>query len=48
MTQGIEGGVLAITGGTGDFSNLRGDALQTFTGDGFNFTVEFEVKGAGF
>jgi hypothetical protein len=48
MTQGIEGGFLAITGGTGDFSNLRGDALQTFTGDGFNFTIEFEVKGAGF
>ena len=48
MTQGIEGGFLAVTGGTGDFSNLRGDALQTFTGDGFNFTIEFEVKGAGF
>ena len=48
MTQGIEGGLLAITGGTGDFNNLRGDALQSFTGDGFNFTIEFEVKGAGF
>ena len=48
MTQGIEGGFLAITGGTEDFSNLRGDALQTFTGNGFNFTIEFEVKGAGF
>ena len=48
MTQGIEGGLLAITGGTGDFSNLRGDALQVFTGTGFDFTMEFEVKGAGF
>ncbi len=48
MTQGIEGGLLAITGGTGDFSNLRGDALQVFTGDGLDFTMEFEVKGAGF
>ena len=48
MTQGIEGGLLAITGGTGDFNNLRGDALQTFTGDGFNFTIEFVGKGAGF
>ena len=48
MTQGIENGLLAITGGTGDFNNLRGDALQIFTGDGFNFTIEFEGKGAGF
>ena len=48
MTQGIEGGLLAVTGGTGDFSNLRGDALQIFTGNGFNFTIEFEGKGAGF
>jgi len=48
MTQGIEGGLLAITGGTGDFNNLRGDALQIFTGDGFNFTIEFEGKGARF
>ena len=48
MTQGIEGGLLAITGGTGDFSNLRGDALQSFTGSGFNFTIEFVGKGARF
>ncbi len=48
MTQGIEGGLLAITGGTGDFNNLRGDALQSFTGDGFNFTMEFVGKGVGF
>ena len=47
MTQGIEGGLLAVTGGTGDFSNVRGDAFQTFTMDGFNFTIEFDLKGAG-
>ncbi len=47
MTQGIEGGLLAVTGGTGDFSNVRGDALQVFTGDGFDFTIEFDLKGAG-
>ena len=47
MTQGIEGGLLAVTGGTGDFSNLRGDALQVFTGSGFDFTIEFDLKGAG-
>ena len=46
MTQGIEGGLLAVTGGTGDFSNVRGDALQAFTGDGFNFTMEFTLRGA--
>ncbi len=48
MTQGIEGGLLAITGGTGDFNNLRGDARQTFTGTGNNFTMEFVGEGAGF
>jgi len=47
MTQGIEGGLLAVTGGTGDFSNVRGDALQTFTNVGFDFTIEFDLKGAG-
>ena len=47
MTQGIEGGLLAVTGGTGDFSNVRGDALQTFTEVGFDFTIEFDLKGAG-
>ena len=46
MTQGIEGGFLAVTGGTGDFRNVRGEALQTFTGDGFDFTIEFDLKGA--
>jgi hypothetical protein len=48
MTQGVEGGLLAITGGTGDFNNLRGDALQTFTGNGADFTIKFVGKGAGF
>ena len=48
MTQGIEGGLLAVTGGTGDFSNVRGDAFQTFADDGtFDFTIEFDLKGAG-
>jgi len=46
MTQGIEGGLLAVTGGTGAFSNVRGDAVQTFTGPGFDFTMEFSLKGA--
>ena len=43
MTQGIEGGLLAVTGGTGDFRNVRGEALQTFTGPGFDFTIEFDL-----
>ncbi len=47
MTQGIEGGLLAVTGGTGDFSNVRGEALQVFTGTGFDFTIEFDLSGAG-
>ncbi len=46
MTQGVEGGFLAVTGGTGDFSDVRGEALQTFTGEGFNFDIEFDLKGA--
>ena len=45
MTQGIEGGLLAVTGGTGDFSKVRGDALQMFTGEGFDFIMEFDLKG---
>ena len=47
MTQGIEGGLLAVTGGTDRFSNVRGEGLQTFTGVGFDFTIEFDLKGAG-
>ena len=48
MTPGIVGGLLAVTGGTGAFSNVRGDALQTFTDDpnSFDFTIEFNLKGA--
>ncbi len=46
MTQGQEGGLLAVVGGTGIFSNVRGDALQTFTGPGFDFTMEFNLTGA--
>ncbi len=47
MTRGQEGSLLAVVGGTGDFSNARGEALQTFTGDGFNFTLEVSLIGAG-
>ncbi len=46
MTQGIEGSLLAVTGGTDRFSKVRGEALQTFTGVGFDFTIEFDLKGA--
>ena len=46
MTQGIEGGFLATTGGTDDFSDVRGEGLQTFTGVGFDFAIEFDLKGA--
>ena len=46
MTQGIEGSLLAVTGGTGDFRNVRGEALQVFTGPDLDFTIEFDLKGA--
>ncbi len=46
MTQGIEGSLLAVTGGTGDFRNVRGEALQDFTGPDLDFTIEFDLKGA--
>jgi len=43
MTQGPEGGLLAIVGGTGDFKNARGEARQVFNNDGtFDFTMTFE------
>lgn len=45
MTQGRERTPLAIVGGTGDFRNVRGEANQVFTGDGFNFTIDFDLKG---
>ena len=47
MTQGTEGNVLAVVGGTGDFANVRGEAVQVFTGPGFDFTIEFDLKGGG-
>ncbi len=47
MTQGPEGGLLAIVGGTGDFKNARGEARQVFTGPGFDFTMTFKFTGQG-
>ncbi len=47
MTQGQEGDILAIVGGTGDFSGVRGEAIQDFTGPGFDFTIEFDLKKGG-
>ncbi len=44
MTQGQEGGFLAVVGGTGDFLNARGQALQTFTGVGFDFTLDLNLR----
>ena len=47
MTQGgPEGTPLAVVGGTGDFSNVRGEALQVFSGVGFDFTITFNLTGA--
>lgn len=46
MTQGIEGGLLAVVGGTGAYRNVRGQALQTFI-DGNNFTLQLELTGTG-
>ena len=45
MTQGQEGVPMAVVGGTGDFRRAQGEALQVFTGDGFNFNIEFNLKG---
>ncbi len=47
MTQGQEGGFLAVVGGTGDFRNVRGEGNQVFTGNGFDFTITFNLTGAG-
>ena len=47
MTQGRDGGPLAVVGGTGDFLNVRGEAIQDSTGPGFDFTMTFELRGAG-
>ena len=43
-TQGQEGNLLAIVGGTGDYSGVEGQALQVFTGPGFDFTITFRFK----
>ncbi len=43
MTQGQEGLPLAVLGGTGEFNDVEGEALQTFTGVGFDFTVVFDL-----
>ncbi len=42
MTQGREGDFLAIVGGTGDFRNVQGEAIQVFTGNGFDFNITFD------
>ncbi len=44
MSQGQEGGLLAIVGGTGDFSKAEGEALQVFTGVGFDFIITFQLE----
>ena len=46
MTQGIEGGLLAVVGGTDDFRHVTGDGDQVFidlTVD-FNFTIAFDLN----
>ena len=40
-TQGQEGSLLTIVGGTGDYSGAEGQALQIFTGNGFDFIITF-------
>ena len=46
QVQGVEDeGPRAVTGGTGDFANLRGAANVEFTSQ-FNFTIRFALTGA--
>ena len=45
--QGQEGTLMSVVGGTGDFLNVRGEAIQVFTGNGFNFNIEFTLRGGG-
>ena len=46
QVQGVEdAGPRAVTGGTGDFANLRGAANVVFTGP-LNFTIRFALTGA--
>ncbi len=47
MTQGEEGGLLAVVGGTDDFRNVRGEGLQVFNADFSAFTIAFDIQGAG-
>jgi hypothetical protein len=47
MTLGQEGLSIAVVGGTGDFRNVRGEAIQVFTGVGFDFALEVDLIGAG-
>jgi hypothetical protein len=47
MTLGQEGLSVAVVGGTGDFRNVRGEAIQVFTGVGFDFALEVDLIGAG-
>ncbi len=44
--QGQEGNLMSVVGGTGDFLNVRGEAIQVFDGNGFNFDIEFTLRGA--
>ena len=44
--QGQEGLLMSVVGGTGDFLNVRGEAIQVFNNDGFNFNIEFTLRGA--
>ncbi len=46
MTQGQEGGLLAVVGGTVGFRNVRGEGLQVFNADFSAFTITFKLKGA--
>ncbi len=45
MTQGQEGLPIAVVGGTGEFNDVEGEALQTFTTEpgSFDFTVVFDL-----
>ena len=44
-TQGQEGSLLAIVGGTGDYSGAEGQALQIFTDPtSFDFTITFSFE----
>ncbi len=43
MTLGQEGLVIAIVGGTGEFNEAEGEALQVFTGSGFDFIITFHL-----